>query len=108
MAIDQTDKVDFISIDENDKSVFLTISDHLDWTNVEGHLLMLQEKINNYITFYESEQLYEEYPKAKNKRIVFNIIAKEEFPPEAVEFLCKIKAFLDTINIELRFGKLDA
>lgn len=37
VSIEQIDVIDFISIDQDDKNVVLTISDHLSW-NDKDHL----------------------------------------------------------------------
>ena len=59
MSIEQSDKIDFISITKSGK-VQLTISDHLEWNNEEMHLLILQKKINAYLDFIQSEQIFED------------------------------------------------
>ena len=59
MSIEQSDKIDFISITKSGK-VQLTISDHLEWNNEEMHLLILQKKINAYLDYIQSEQIFED------------------------------------------------
>ncbi len=50
--INELDKVDFMGLDKVDQSkLILVITDHLDWQFVRGHLLLLQEKLNNYINY---------------------------------------------------------
>ncbi|MEM9526867.1 MAG: DUF6572 domain-containing protein, partial [Bacteroidota bacterium] len=44
MAIDQLDKIDFISVDTVNDRVVLTISDHLSWEDEFEHSYLLQEK----------------------------------------------------------------
>ena len=43
----------------------LMIADHLDWENELQHLTLLQDKINAYVSFIESGQIYSVYPDAK-------------------------------------------
>ena len=50
MTVEQPGVVDFASIDPVGNAV-LTISDHLSWEDVNGHLFHLQEKINAYLRF---------------------------------------------------------
>ena len=40
----------------DDKGIILLITDHVDWSDEYQHLVMLQEKINAYITFLEEKQ----------------------------------------------------
>lgn len=48
MSIDQRDTIDVIGVDKKSNQVILTISDHLEWT-ADGHLYLLQEKLNIYL-----------------------------------------------------------
>jgi hypothetical protein len=50
VSIEQTDLVDIISIDRVTEEVTLTISDHLDWSDCAAHLMLLQSKLNRYLT----------------------------------------------------------
>ena len=85
MSIEQTDKVDFLSIEKQTNMVKLTISDHLGWNKENEHLLLLQEKINTYLRFIESGELFDVYPEAKGKKILIYIASKYE-PSK----LCKV------------------
>ncbi|MEL6879444.1 MAG: DUF6572 domain-containing protein, partial [Cyanobacteria bacterium J06607_10] len=42
MSIEQKDKVDFIGINKETGYVSLAISDHLDWSDTQLHLQLLQ------------------------------------------------------------------
>ena len=65
MAVDDSDVVDFVGTTRDSSEVVLTIADHLTWDEPQEHLVLLQSKINTYLTFIESGQLAEEYPNAK-------------------------------------------
>ncbi len=56
MAIDETSVIDFVSVHDAN-NVNLTISDHLDWAEMEKHLMLLQEKINTHCKYVENGQL---------------------------------------------------
>ena len=60
MSVKNVNVIDFVSIDLN-TDVALTISDHLEWDDNNEHLLILQNKINTYISFVESGGIYEQY-----------------------------------------------
>jgi hypothetical protein len=45
MSVDQTDVVDFISLNQQGE-VVLTVSDHLPWDEANEHCLLLQEKLS--------------------------------------------------------------
>ena len=102
MSIEDKDKIDFISIRRSSDDVILTISDHLDWEDELFHLEMLQDKLNVYIEFIEGGQIYEDYPQSKGRKLVIEIVSKEEYNPEGREFLDKAKPIVQSIGAELR------
>jgi len=75
MSIEQSDKIDFISTTKSGK-VQLTISDHLEWNDEEMHLLILQKKINAYLNFIQSKQIFKDYPNAKNRKLKISVSMK--------------------------------
>jgi len=103
MSIEQTDKIDFISLRKETDSVILTISDHLDWTDTDNHLEMLQEKLNTYLRFCESDEIYESYPKAKNKDIVIEIKGKYPLNGRGKEFYEQARSVIKKAGFDLRF-----
>lgn len=61
---------------EDDKKVTLCISDHIPWDDevINAHLVILQEKINDYLDFISSGQIYEEFGghgKTPNIKVIF-------------------------------------
>jgi hypothetical protein len=87
MSIEQRRVVDFVSTDKADGHITLTISDHLPWLPDNEHLLVLQDKINDYLAFLESGEIYDSYPKAHGREIEIQVYCK--YPPagDGVRFL---------------------
>jgi hypothetical protein len=84
MSIEQLDAVDFISIDEKSGEALLTISDHLAWDENEGtHLELLQAKLNAYLRFIESGELFRKFPQAEGKFVVIDLVSKFELSDQA-------------------------
>jgi hypothetical protein len=79
MAVDNPDVVDAIGTERATDIVVLTISDHLEWDSDNQHLEALQEKINKYLEFIQSGQLFESYPQAVGKSLRIDVICK--YPP---------------------------
>src|SRR5215472_16188886 len=73
--------VDAIGTERATDEVSLTIADSQDWSDVTAHLEALQEKINAYLGFMESGEIYEKYPAAKGKKMNITIIFRFA-PPE--------------------------
>lgn len=59
MTVAQTDIVDWMGLEKGTGHVSLTIVDDLDWSDEENHLLLLQEKLNTYLAFVESGEVFE-------------------------------------------------
>jgi len=95
MSIDHPKVVDAIGISRTTGDVDLTIADQRDWSDVEAHLLALQEKINAYLDFVESGDVYREYPTASEKKL--KILIMFRFPPpdgKSFAFLARAEEFL--------------
>jgi hypothetical protein len=87
MSIEQRRVVDAIGISKQDGRAILTITDHLPWLSDKEHLLVLQDKINDYLAFLESGEIYDAYPKAHGREIEIQVVCK--YPPagNGVRFL---------------------
>jgi hypothetical protein len=105
MSIDQTDIVDFVSIDQGTDALMLTISDHLPWGDEEGpHLQLLQSKLNACLRFIESGELVAKYPEALGRDIVVNIVAR--YPPssKATMFLEHADTAIQAAGFHFKFS----
>jgi hypothetical protein len=84
MTVEEIDKIDRLAFNRKNGDVLLVISDHLDWDENEAeHLLLLQGKLNTYLEFVESGQLYAKYPRAIGKKIIFYVVGKFPLSEEA-------------------------
>jgi hypothetical protein len=94
MSIDNPKIVDAVGTDKDGNGVSLTISDHLEWGD-QNHLVILQDKLNAYLDFIESGQIYEEYPSAVGSKLNVRIYFKYEPDNEALETLSKFREFFE-------------
>jgi len=99
MSVLDKDKIDGIGICDNLSQLALLITDHIDWTNEFDHLVHLQHKINSYISFIESKQYNEIYP--KQKFISFCIEIHFQHVPTQNCF-----KFINTINEQLHKNQI--
>ena len=53
--------VDGVALTDDKKGIILLITDHLEWKDEYQHLIMLQAKINAYISFLEEKQYEDIY-----------------------------------------------
>lgn len=94
MSIDNTNTLDGVAIDSERNALVLLLTDHLMWKcendsslTEHEHLLMLQEKINAYISYLESEQYKETYPNREFSFAVIEIHFKYDITEKCTEFL---------------------
>jgi len=102
VSVEQTDVVDILGIDRETGHVVLTISDHLDWSDSVGHQTILQKKFNTYLAFVESGEILEQYPKAKDRPVTFNVVFRFS-PDEPVRaFITRARAVIESVGFTLR------
>jgi hypothetical protein len=102
MSVDQTNIVDFISINSSG-NVVLTISDHLEWDNEGRHIYILQEKLNKYLAFIESGEILTQYPEAKNRPVIISIVALNQPGILGKEFLTRARSIIEDSGIGFHF-----
>lgn len=94
MTVKQTEIVDWLGLEKDTDSIILTIVDDLDWSNETDHLLALQEKLNTYLAFVESGEVFDRLSDTvgsqvpRDTPIKVSILAK--YPPTS-----RAEAFLD-------------
>ena len=105
MSIDQTDTIDFATIDKASGDLWLTISDHLPWEGNEGnHLALLQNKLNAYLRFIESGEVFKKVPDAEGRSIVINLVGKFPLSQKADSFFEKARAAIEGAGFRLEFS----
>jgi hypothetical protein len=96
VTIVETDQIDIVATRPGTSAVRLVIADHLGWEDPDGHLGLLQAKLEAYLAFVESGQLHRlEAPPVPPAPEVAIELAVPSAPPEAArEFLERARAFL--------------
>jgi hypothetical protein len=101
VSVDKFDPVDIISIDQAGGAV-LRVSDHLDWSDSLGHQTILQEKLNRYLAFVESGEIFERYPDAKDRPVLISVVFKFRPDRDGEEFLVRAKGIVESAGFEFR------
>jgi hypothetical protein len=102
MSVDQVDVIDVISVDKGTGKAVLTISDHLDWSDTFEHQIVLQKKFNAYLAFVESGEVFEQYPDAKGRQIVFEVVFMFKPDAEGNLFLGRARQVIESAGFALR------
>lgn len=102
MSIEQTSVIDAIGTNRTSGKVHLTVADHWEW-NPE-HMLKVQEKLNTYLAFVESGEIYSTYPGAAGRDVVIDIILKHRPDNDAALFLEKVRSITEKVGVALHYG----
>ncbi len=102
MSVEQPKVIDFIGVDKTSGEAILTITDHLDWNNSGDHQVVLQDKINWYLAFIESGEIFESYPDSKGRSVVIRVLFKHKPDQEGRQFLAKAKQVIEAAGFSLR------
>jgi hypothetical protein len=94
VTVEQSKVIDFVNRTPTG-DVVLAISDHLPWSDVDDHLLQLQEKLNAYLRFIESGEVYEKFPETRERRLVIEVFLKFPVPQAAQWFFTKSAAVIE-------------
>jgi len=107
MSVEQTNVIDIISKAPSGE-ITLTISDHLGWTNTKDHLLTLQEKLNAYLRFLDSGEIYEQYRDAAGRKLLIKVVFQHAPNLEARSFLSRARAIIEDAGYGFDFELFSA
>ena len=102
MSVEDGGVVDFIGIDKESGDVILTVSDHLDWKDTVQHQTILQEKLNKYLAFVESGEIFERYPDAKCRSVRFRVVFKNRPDFAGQQFLARARKVIEAAGFRLQ------
>ncbi len=106
MSIEDSSVVDGMGTEVATGTTVLTISDHLDWTDEKRHLQAIQEKLNAYLDFVDSGQLFERRPEARETSIRIDIIAQHAAPETVGWFFERAEQAAASNNVGLVYKQL--
>ena len=111
MAIDNTNVIDGVAINNENKAVCLLLTDHLQWNgnntlSEQDHLHLLQDKINAYISYLENRQYEEQYPEQEFIMAIIEIHFKYDITENCEKFLNAVQTQIGHygIKIEVHVG----
>ena len=100
MSILEKDILDGVAISKKDNNLILFLSDELDFKDEYNHLLLLQDKINSYIAYIETEQYKEEYPDYLFNDIIVEIHFKYEPTNNCKHFIEVVNSIIEKYNMK--------
>ena len=106
MSILDKNKIDGIGKSKTENKIALMIADHLDWENELQHLTLLQEKINDYISFIESGQIYNIYSDIKSiDGFIFELEFKYKITENCRKLLDVVSKSTQDLRIDLKVNE---
>jgi hypothetical protein len=104
MSLSEVKQVDAIGEDKKSGAIVVTLIDEMNWNNENDHLMLLQEKINNYLSFVESGEIQTSYPSSVNKKVDINVVMQYEPSKNGITFLDKVKEIVLNAGIGFEYG----
>lgn len=102
MSVVDLDKVDAIGQQDDDKSIVgMMLTDHLDWEQEYEHLMLLQEKINNYLGFIQSGQAQKMYPDTEIRQYRILLFFLYPITENCRKFIEAVNRQIQEINTQL-------
>lgn len=103
MTIEQEDVIDLIGMNEEENYISLIISDHLEWDEKNEKLLLLQGKINAYLAYIESGQIYETHPESKTMNVHIILTSMYEPNEAALKFFSLLSPILEGAGFHFKW-----
>ena len=107
MTIEQRNLVDFTCIDKEDGCLILAISNPLVWDEGNQHLWQLQQKMNDYLRFIESGEVYEKIPDAQGRPIKIIVFLKHSPTALVEQFFETASEVCQQIQVELEYEMIE-
>lgn len=107
MSVTDANVIDAIGTVAETGVVVLSVADHLEWGNqADEHLIALQNKLNTYLRFIESGEIYTSFPSAKGKEIAVRVYFKYEPDDSGRHFMAEAEDVLRGAGIGLQAARL--
>ena len=104
MTVEQSELIDTVSLDLAAGTCTLGILDDLVWD--DAHLQLLQAKLNSYLRFIESGEIYAQYPAAQGQDFAIEILCIYAPGATANLFLATVENIINEAGYVLRVGPL--
>jgi Family of unknown function (DUF6572) len=104
VALDQPRTIDAVGINNDSGDAILTIADSWDWEDEHGHLQALQAKLNSYFEFIESGQIMDDYPAARDRRIVIEVVTRFPMTDAGSKLIKRAIEVARPLNLIIRHG----
>jgi len=108
MATNETQAMDRLEL-ERSGTVVLTLVDDADWADEQGHIALLQERLNACLGLVENGEVFVRLkeqlgrPVTKNSAILIRVVAKCAMSPEGARFFEYARSEFSEAKVGLSF-----
>jgi hypothetical protein len=101
MSISQIDKVDLVARSKKTGAYSLIIVADEPWLDSDEFKYQLQEKLNNYCSYFLNGQMMQEYMDCNQQRITVTISCTTTIPRGLLEFISKLSEAVESHGIDI-------
>lgn len=101
--MEEPGKIDAAGIDRTSGEIVLSLFDAWSWEDERSHLVRLQEKLNNYLTFVETGEVNELYPGEQTSGCRIDVWFAHQPPELAVDFLSKADEAAQELDLRVYY-----
>ncbi len=104
MAVSDRNTIDIVAEDHDARTVLLVMVEPREWGEVGALLPDLQDKLNTYIDYAESEKLLADFPSSKGKKVRIELRCASAPGARELEFLSIVERnHLGPLGISFRW-----
>jgi hypothetical protein len=101
MSVVEKKEIDGIGKSKDGSTLVFMIADHLEWDDEFWHLNILQDKINSYLEYIETNQFSDIYPNDEFKFYHIEISFKYKITDKCKKFLETVQKQIENYNIKV-------
>ena len=112
MRLAEADIVDYLSLEKGGSAVIVTLLDDFEGPDLMQRLALLQRKINRYLDFIESGEVFVQLARTTGHRVNHStpvrveIVAKQDLVGEGERFLTHVASAAKDVGVGLSFRVL--
>ena len=100
MSVRETNKIDFMSLDEKTNTFWLCMSEERPWTQTGPDYTDLKSKLNTYVGYAQSGQMHKDVPQSQGKNLGLRLMCGTTPSDDARHLLSIVKATCQRINFK--------
>lgn len=108
MTVDESAKIDFMTVDEATGVFWLTMVEHRPWRQIDDSFRELQDKTNFYIGATQDPSFAGQIPEAAGKKLGIRIMCAESPTPTALHILGLTRAGCEHFGLEFSVRIVDS